>query len=154
MLRSANQFKRSGPIAHPQPQPPRNRLKTARAILILFAASLSGLLLGAQTTAPTQPAHPTSIIRPEANRPPDKNEQMRLEQRKMVRQNFDAANALRAKQIEEESAKLLILANDLKSQMQNLGSGAMSKRLVREAEVIELLAHDVQIKMTLTVGGS
>lgn len=105
------------------------------------------------TAAPSQPPHPTSIIRPEANRPPDKNEQMRMQQKKLVRRNFDAVNALRAKQIADESAKLLILANDLRAQIENLGKGAMTKRMMREAEVIELLAHDVQTKMTMTVGG-
>jgi hypothetical protein len=68
-------------------------------------------------------------------------------------QNFDAANALRQKQIDDESTKLLILANDLKQQMDKLGNRPVSDRLLREAEVIELLAHDVQTKMTMTVGG-
>ena len=154
MLRSANQFMLFCPVADPKSERPAKPRKMAGAILSLVAALFSELWLGAQTTAPTQPAHPTSIIRPEANRPPDKNEQMRMEQKKLVRQNFDAANALRAKQIAEESTKLLILANDLKAHMQNLGNGAMTKRLMREAEVIEFLAHDVQTKMTLTVGGS
>ncbi len=68
-------------------------------------------------------------------------------------QNFDAANALREKQIDDESTKLLILADDLKRQMDKLGNRPVSGRLLREAEVIELLAHDVQTKMTMTVGG-
>lgn len=68
-------------------------------------------------------------------------------------QDFDAANALRQKQIGDESTKLLILANDLKQKMDKLGNRPVSDRLLREAEVIELLAHDVHTKMTMTVGG-
>lgn len=68
-------------------------------------------------------------------------------------QDFDAANALRQRQIDDESTKLLILANDLKQQMDKLGDRPVSGRLLREAKLIELLAHDVQSKMIVTVGG-
>jgi len=78
---------------------------------------------------------------------------MLMNQVHQKRQNFDAANALREKQINDETAKLLILAKDLKSQMDKLGDRPLPDRLLREAEVIELLAHDVQTKMTLTVSG-
>lgn len=99
------------------------------------------------------PPRPTGILLPEANRPPDANEQMRMKESSQRKQNFDAANALRQKQIDDESTKLLILANDLKQQIDKLGNKPLSDRMVREAEVIELLAHDVQAKMTMTVGG-
>ena len=84
----------------------------------------------------------------------DANDIMRMHQNKLTKQNFDAVNALRDKQIHDESTKLLILARDLKAQMDLLGDAPPSPRLLREAQVIELLAHDVQTKMTLTVGGS
>ena len=64
----------------------------------------------------------------------------------------EALNALRQRQIAEETVKLLILARDLKSQMDKLGEQPMPALLLREAEVIEILARDVQAKMTLTVG--
>jgi len=108
------------------------------------------LVLRAQISAPPRP---TSILLPEANRPPDANDQMKMKDALQRAQNFDAANALRQKQIDDESTKLLILANDLKQQMDKLGNRPVSDRLLREAEVIELLAHDVQTKMTMTVGG-
>jgi hypothetical protein len=68
-------------------------------------------------------------------------------------QNFDAANALRTKQIIDDTTKLLILSRDLKAKTDKIGNEPLPKILVREAEVIELLAHDVQRKMKLTVGG-
>jgi len=103
--------------------------------------------------AVSTPPKPTSIILPEANRVPDANDRLKMNQAYQRTQNFDAANASRQKQIDDDSTKLLILANDLKQQMDKLGGKPPSNRLLREAEVIELLAHDVQTKMTLTVGG-
>ena len=90
---------------------------------------------------------PTAI-----NQPPDANAQLIARQHRKGLQNFDVANALRQRQIAEETVKLLILARDLKSQMDKLGEQPMPALLLREAEVIEILARDVQAKMTLTVG--
>jgi hypothetical protein len=59
---------------------------------------------------------------------------------------------LRQSQIVEETVKLLILARDLKSQMDKVGDQPLPAMLLREAEVIEILARDVQAKMTLTIG--
>jgi hypothetical protein len=84
---------------------------------------------------------------------PDANDKMLMNQAHQRSENFDAANALRERQINDESLKLLILARDLKAQMDKLGDKPVPNRLLREAEVIELLAHDVQTKMTLTVKG-
>ena len=90
---------------------------------------------------------------PEDSNPPDANAVMLLEQKRDSKRNFDAANALRQKQIDEDTAKLLILAKDFDAQISKLGNNPLPDRLLREAEVIELLAHDVHTKMTLTVGG-
>jgi hypothetical protein len=86
------------------------------------------------------------------NQPPDPNAQLRSRNRQTSLQNFDAANALRQRQIVEETVKLLILARDLKSQMDKVGEQPLPAMLLREAEVIEILARDVEAKMTLTIG--
>jgi hypothetical protein len=90
---------------------------------------------------------PTAI-----NQPPDANAQLIARQHRKGLRNFDVANALRQRQIAEETVKLLILARDLKSQMDKVGEQPLPALLLREAEVIEILARDVQAKMTLTVG--
>lgn len=46
----------------------------------------------------------------------------------------------------------VVSSMDLKAQTDRLGKEPLSPRLVCKAEVIELLAHDVQTKMKLTVG--
>jgi hypothetical protein len=86
------------------------------------------------------------------NELPDPNAQMRLRQKRANQQNFDAANALRQHQIDDESTKLLILARDLKIQMEKLGARPLTPRLMREVELIEIFARDVQQKMVLTAG--
>lgn len=109
---------------------------------------------GAGQNSISKPPTPHSILLPEANNLPDANGIMLMNQKQNQRRNFDAVNALRTQQIQDESAKLLILAKDLKTQMDILGDKPLPDRLVREAQVIELLARDVHTKMTLTVGGS
>lgn len=86
------------------------------------------------------------------NQPPDVNTQMKSREHKIGQRNFDAANAIRQRRIADETLKLLILTRDLKSQMDQLGDQPLPASLMREAEVIEILAHDVQAKMTLIVG--
>ena len=128
-------------------------------------ASLLGMVLLAAMTAPnviaqgaggqsiSAPPKPQTLVMPEANRPPDVNEQMRMQRDHVNKENFDKANTERMRQIDDESVKLLILTMDLKAKMDRAGKGKLPPELVREAEVIEILARDVQEKMKLTVGG-
>lgn len=111
----------------------------------------SAMLLGAQSIS--IPPRPPTIILPEANRPPDANDQMIMQENQLRKQNFDAANTERKRQIDLESLKLLILTRDLKARMDKIGKSPLPVEMMREAEMIEILAHDVQEKMKLTVGG-
>jgi hypothetical protein len=128
----------------------RLRAGCASAALAVLAVS-SGANAVAQQSPPPRPPHP--ILLPEANRPPDANDQMLMRERQKRQKNFDEANTIRAKEIAGDAANLLILARDLKAEMDRLGDNPLTPRLMREAEVIELLARDVQTKMKLTVGG-
>jgi len=132
-------------------QPKRIPLGYVVAGAMLLICSPSFILTGQNSIS--APPRPSSILLPEANHLPDANDKMMMNQAHQKRENFDAANALRAHQIDDETVKLLILAKDLKAQMDKLGDNPVPTRLLREAEVIELLAHDVQTKMTLTVHG-
>lgn len=124
----------------------------SRSWLVVVAATL---MLSGRGLTPQEPYHaPHPILLPQANNLPDVNTQMLMKQKQVKKDNFEAANALRSKQIADETAKLLILAQDLKLQMDKLGNEPLPDRVLKEATVIELLAHDVQTKMTLTVGGS
>jgi hypothetical protein len=47
----------------------------------------------------------------------------------------------------------LCVCGDVKAQMDKIGDRPLPPTLIRETEVIEILADDVHAKMTLTVGG-
>jgi hypothetical protein len=131
----------------------RRRSQAGRLILVsLVLAGIAGVRSTPQQSAPSRP--PGTVLMPEANHLPDVNDRMKLDQQRDKKKNFDAANALRAQQINDDVTKLLILARDLNAQLDNVSDKAVRKRLMREAEVIELLARDVQNRMTLMVGGS
>lgn len=97
----------------------------------------------------TNPLPNRPIVIP--NRTLDPTELKELADKNVRKKNFEVANEARKRAIEDETNKLLILARDLKAKTDNLGSGPMPPMLVREAEVIELLASDVKEKMKLTV---
>ena len=123
-------------------------------IPFVVAAGMIMIAVSGMSQTSSQPDHPHSIILPEANRPPDAIDQMKLHEKNAKKLNFDAANAERKRQLDDESAKLLILAKDLKLQTDNMGTTPLTPKAMREAEVIEILARDVKEKMKLTVGGS
>jgi hypothetical protein len=126
-----------------------SRAKTLwMAILATLAATILSPVAGEGVLQYTNPHLP-----PELNRFPDANEANDINSQEIRRRNFDRANAIREKKIDDDTAKLLILAKDLRYRTEAVDNRPLPPILVREAEVIELLAHDVQAKMKLTVGG-
>ncbi len=95
------------------------------------------------------PLPPTRVAIP--NRTLNNQELNDLTEKNAKKKKFDFANAERKRIIDDETNKLLILATDLKAKADNLGSGPLTPTMVREAEVIEILANDVKEKMKLTV---
>jgi hypothetical protein len=67
-------------------------------------------------------------------------------------QNHDAVNAERKKQIADESAMLLKLATELKAEVDKTSKDTLSLDVIRKADEIEKLAHDVKEKMKLETG--
>jgi len=105
------------------------------------------LLSFAQTPAP-QP-HP--LLLPAVNRPPDANQQMEMREQKSKRQNFDAANAERLRQMTQATEMLETMAIALKAEVDKTGSTQLSETAVHKAETIEKLAQIVKERMELTV---
>jgi hypothetical protein len=95
-----------------------------------------------------------SIHDPSLTALPDANAQMQMHDQQSKAQSFAAANAERKKQIAEDTTKLLKLANDLKSEVEKTNKDTLSLNVIRKADEIERLAHNVKEKMKLTVGGS
>ena len=94
------------------------------------------------------------ILSPEANRPPDANQQMAMREQQGKKANFEAANVERKRQIADDSARLLKLASDLKTEVDKTSKDTLSLGVIRKAEEIEKLAHMVKEKMKLTMNGN
>jgi len=116
------------------------------AAMIPVACFAAGKGHGQQGTADVAPR---SIVIP--NRTLDSRDLRELAEKNERKKNYEAANVERKRVIDDETNKLLILARDLKMKTDNLGSAPLTRTMVREAEVIELLANDVKKKMKLTV---
>ena len=128
------------------------RLSCACMLFVLPVPA--GTQNNSQTPLSNPVPRPTGVLLPEANRPLDANQQMEMRQQQEKKQNFEAANIERKKQIADDSAKLLKLANELKTEVDKTTKDTLSLSVIRKADEIERLAHSVKEKMKLTVGGS
>ncbi len=115
-------------------------------VALLASAAQAG-----QEPATAGPEKPYII--PSANPLPDANARMQMNEQKAKDQNFDAANAERKRQLNDDSTKLLTLAISLKAEVDKTNKDTLSLNVIRKADEIEKLAHDVKEKMKLTVGG-
>ena len=122
-------------------------------ILACFAvmAALAGAAGPGQNT-PDMPNKPGNVSLPSS--PPDAATQIEMRDKQAKQQGFEAANAERKKQIAEESAMLLKLATELKAEVDKTTKDELSLGVIRKADEIEKLAHNVKEKMKLTAGGS
>jgi hypothetical protein len=126
----------------------------AAAFLVIVATVAVPQAFAQNVSDPGTPAPHTSILLPAVNRPPDANARMEMRDQQTRKKNFDAANAERKRQITEDSALLLKLANDLKGELEKTPEDALSVSELRKIEDIERLAHNVQQKMKLTIGAN
>jgi hypothetical protein len=124
------------------------------ASIVLAGARSARAQNNSQTPLTNPPPHPPGILLPAANRLPDANEQMEMRDQKSKKQNFAAANAERKKQIADDTTKLLKMAADLKEEVEKTSKDTLSLNVIRKADEIERLAHNVKEKMKLSVGGS
>lgn len=125
----------------------------------VFALAITGFGAGCDLCSQQQPStqeqNPNrSIIIPAANRVPDANAQMAMRDQQTKKANFDAANTERKRQIADDSARLLKLASDLKSEVDKTSKDTLSLGVIRKAEEIEKLAHAVKEKMKLTMSAN
>jgi len=122
----------------------------------LVAAFAGAAEPGGQGTSDNTSGMPKSTRIPD-NQPmvlPDVNQQMMMREQRAKQMNFDAANIARKKLIADESALLLKLASELKSEVDKTGKDTLSLNVMRKADMVEKLAHDVKEKMKLSVGSN
>ncbi|HUH61522.1 MAG TPA: hypothetical protein VLZ50_00940 [Terracidiphilus sp.] len=127
---------------------------SGRTIAVLVAtAALSAVAQPGQQALLRSSDRPY-IANEAANRLPDANEQMIMHEQQEQKQDFESANAVRRKLLTDESAKLLQLAAQLKTEMDKTDKDTLSIGVIRKAEQIEKLAKDVKAQMKLTIGQS
>ena len=119
--------------------------------VLACCALAGGTLMVAGFAQSSQPPSNTSrpLLMPEANRPPDANQQMMMREKNQVTRNFNAANAERRKELMEASEMLETMAMALKAEMDQ--SDDLSKNTIHKADTIEKLARIVEDKMKLSV---
>ena len=117
---------------------------------LVVAAALNAAVLQAQAPPPRDPTKP--YLLPEANRLPDVNDQMEMREALTKRQNFAAANAERKKQIADDSARLIKLTEELKAEASKTDKDMLSLNVIRMADEIERMAHNIKEKMKLMAG--
>jgi DNA-binding transcriptional regulator WhiA len=115
-------------------------------------ATLAGIALNSQQPSAPRVIQPT--LPPAINSFPDPRDQLEMRQEQNKKQNFEAANAERKKQIADDSVRLLKLAADLKAEVDKTTKDMLSLKVIRRADEIEKLAHDVKEKMKLSVEGN
>jgi hypothetical protein len=115
-------------------------------------ALLAAFSCVAQDTGPAG-FHPekATMVTP-VNQLPDANEQMANHEKSAKQQKYEAANAERKKQIADDSTKLLSMAMALKAEVDKTTKDTLSLNVIRKADEIEKLAHNVKEKMKLSVG--
>jgi hypothetical protein len=138
----------------------RLRNRPAARLLALLAVAAAIVSTAYQVSSQSTPAPSQTqnfnkpILLPEANRLPDANAQMAMREQQDKKKTFEAANLERKKQITDDSARLLKLANDLKAEVDKTNKDTLSLSVIRKADEIERLAHNVKEKMKLTVGSN
>jgi hypothetical protein len=118
------------------------------------AVVVGSVLLSAQQTQ--QNGQQSSSSQPAGETGPDRawttSPQIALPIAQTGQQSFDAANTERRKQIADDSQRLLKLATDLKTEVDKTTKDTLSLSVIRKADEIEKLAHNVKEKMKLTTG--
>jgi hypothetical protein len=122
-------------------------LRPHAIIAVLITISLTPVT-GIEPPQAQQPPNTPRNLPEFLNRLPDANDQARMRQDQSGQPNFEAANALRKKEVTEDSAKLVKLANDLKAELDSAGKDTLSVSAIKKAEAIEKLAKSLKQKMT------
>jgi hypothetical protein len=91
-----------------------------------------------------QPNNPPRNLPEFINRLPDANDQALMRQGQGNQKDYAAVRAMLQKKISDDSAKLLKMATDLKTQVDKSGKETLSLDVIRKTEAIEKLARNIR----------
>jgi len=116
-------------------------LKLAPAALVAVVLASAPFAHASQPQSPAKPevqASQAQGVRAPENTPDTPVDKQRLADMKVE---------LRQKQLTEDTAKLLVLANELKAEMDKSTKDTLSLSVIKKAEQVEKLAHKVREEM-------
>jgi len=128
------------------------RLCGYAAVLMAVAALMGTVRAGAQQTPQDGQQQPTGSANEPGAGPPANASPPAVPSSQSEAPKPGAVNAERRKQIADESAVLLKLATDLKAEVDKTTKDTLSLYVIRKADQIEKLAHDVKEQMKPAIG--
>jgi hypothetical protein len=129
----------------------RKGLITVGILALLF---LTAVAPGDGKALSQRSSSPYPQLPEDANPLPSVSDQQRMREQQKEKQNFDLINSERIRQIESDSTRLLKMAIDLKAEVDKTSKDTLSLSVIRKADAIEKLAHDVKEKMKLSIGSN
>ena len=125
-----------------------------KVFVLLISAAVVVIGLAAASHLNSQQHGQQALVHAAANRVADANDEMARGEQETKPGAPGDANTERKRQIADDSAKLLKLAGDLKTEVDKTSQDTLSLRVIRKAEEIEKLARSVKEKMKVTMGGN
>ncbi len=104
---------------------------------------LAGFALGPRAVAQQNPVPPTAEQRVPGQNAPEADEQRQRAEKEMLKE----ANRQRQAELKRDTDKLLTLATELKHSVDQSNENTLSLDVIKKADEIEHLAHDVKQKM-------
>jgi len=111
----------------------------------IVAGAIGAVASQAQTTAkPEEQASQTSQVNaPQGTQSPENTPAVAADKKSLIEAKADQ----RQKELADDTAKLYILANELKAEMDKSTKDTLSLTVIKKAEQVEKLAHKVREEM-------
>jgi hypothetical protein len=137
---------------NPDPQRKMPRLIGIFAVLVLL--SIAPVLSEGrpQQGPPSPPPNPPGVTPHQIYPTPEAKGMTDGDQVQPPPQNDELAAAMQKRELVADAGKLLVLAADLKSQVDKSSKDVLSVDVIRKAEAIEKLAHHLRGELKVTVG--
>ncbi len=120
---------------------------------VAVVTPMSGVAQNAKAAGDAQSGDKATLSA-SSSKAPGASPQVEQRDQKTGQQDLNTPGSDRRKQIADESNQLLALAIDLKAEVDKTNRDTLSISVIRKADEIEKLAHNVRDKLKQTAGGS
>jgi hypothetical protein len=140
---------------NPDPQRKMPRLIGIFAALVILAIApvlSEGRTQQAPPGPPSPPPNPPGVTPHQVYPTPDAKGMTDGDEVQPPHQNDEMAAALQKRELVADAGKLLMMAADLKAEVDKSSKDVLSVDVIRKAEAIEKLAHHLRGELKVTVG--